>query len=148
MMDMERSTNALATKARSSPPVSLPEGVDAKLLRLGGGAAGRALLYVVCGGLNESVACVQSGDFSVTATRRSGSTPLTMVSCVVGEHQWPLAGDSPALRVGPRKFSFAFPGFFYGLALPEGCSDEEVEKLESILSTFCTYEDHAGEEGT
>ncbi|MQM06689.1 hypothetical protein Taro_039515 [Colocasia esculenta] len=143
-MDVERSTNALALKETGFPAVALPEGVDTELLRLGG-PTGPALLHVVCGSVNQCVACIQSGDLSVIAVRRSGS-PLSMVSCVVGDHQWPLAFDSPALRVGLRKFFFAFPGFFYGLALPEGSSDEDVERLETILKMFCTYENEAGEE--
>ncbi|MQL71760.1 hypothetical protein Taro_004067 [Colocasia esculenta] len=146
IMESSKSASDRKGKGVTEPRYSSVTGAVAELVRIGG-TAGHALLSIVCGRTSESVARVDSGDYSVVLIVRSGTNPLCLLSCVVGEHQWPLSRDSPVLRVGPRRFSFAFPGFFYGLTLPEGCFDEDVRKLEVILHTFCSYENHARERG-
>ncbi|CAA7395789.1 unnamed protein product [Spirodela intermedia] len=117
-------------------------GAESELLRIGG-RVGPAELAVVCGDANAAVARVDGGDFSLVAVTREG-TPLCLLACSVGDHRWLLARDSPVIRVGPRKFSFAFPGFFYGLSLPDGSFDRDVDRFELVLERFCTYQNHAG----
>lgn len=85
---------------------------------------------------------MRTGEFVVLVVTQPLS-PLSVAICMVGDHQWPVAKDCPVLRVGLRSFSFALPGFLYGLAFPESCSEEELKRVQGILMRFCAYENHS-----
>ncbi|KAL5992270.1 hypothetical protein ACLOJK_013186 [Asimina triloba] len=129
---MEEESSIIST-AESS--LRCPTGTDTVLVRVA--AAG---LWII--GHDQSAAIVIaicSGEFLVRVLSQSGSS-LSMAVCMVGDHQWPLAIDTPVLKVGPRRFSFALPGFFLGLALPDSCTGSDL-KLQGILMRFCAFED-------
>ncbi|CAL9136038.1 unnamed protein product [Musa textilis] len=119
------------------------KGADTELLAL---HSGSAELLLLCGERFDAVQAFRTGRLSLHMIRAKGN-PVCMVSCIVGDHQWMLAKDSLVLRVDPRKYVFAMPGFCYGLALPGSGSDHECRTLEEILARFCAYRDLEAEEG-
>ncbi|KAJ3705656.1 hypothetical protein LUZ61_009361 [Rhynchospora tenuis] len=98
-------------------------------------------LFVLCGERFDSVQSFRSGDFSVNMVRVNNSSPITMLTCMVGDHQWMLARDSLVASAGERRFVFALPGFFYGLELGSGELDQKYVTLERIFGRFCAYQD-------
>ena len=111
----------------------LAAGTESEMIRING-----TELYLMGG---ERIAIIRTGEFAVRVVKQSQS-PLSAAFCSVGDHQWPLGKDCPVLRVGLRRFSFALPGFFYGLALPENCSEDELKRLEETLMRFSCYGSH------
>ncbi|XP_078433561.1 uncharacterized protein LOC144704869 [Wolffia australiana] len=116
-------------------------GAESELLRIGR-RTGAAALFVLSGG-GAAAGCAAEGDFVLRTVTRAG-TPLAMLVCAVGEHGWILAADAAVVRVGPRKFAFAFPGFVYALSLPDGCFDHDVARFELVLERFSRYCNYAG----
>ncbi|CAL9169977.1 unnamed protein product [Musa hybrid cultivar] len=119
------------------------KGTDTELLAL---HSSSAELLLLCGERFDAVQAFRTGRLSLHMIRAKGN-PVCMVSCMVGDHQWMLAKDSLVLRVDPRRYVFAMPGFCYGLALLGSGSDNECRTLEEILARFCAYRDIAAEEG-
>ncbi|THU47088.1 hypothetical protein C4D60_Mb09t11820 [Musa balbisiana] len=119
------------------------KGTDTELLAL---HSSSAELLLLCGERFDAVQAFRTGRLSLHMIRAKGN-PVCMVSCMVGDHQWMLAKDSLVLRVDPRKYVFAMPGFCYGLALLGSGSDHECRTLDEILARFCAYRDIAAEEG-
>ncbi|XP_058084848.1 uncharacterized protein LOC131232555 isoform X1 [Magnolia sinica] len=112
-----------------------PTGTDTELIRIGG-----AELSLI--GHDRSINAIRSGEFTIRIIRQSIS-PLSAAICTVGEHQWPIAKDSPVLRVGPKRFCFTLPGFFYGLTFSDSCLEDDLKRLKGILMMFCSYEDNS-----
>ncbi|ONK60737.1 uncharacterized protein A4U43_C08F22030 [Asparagus officinalis] len=123
------------------------KGTDTQLLNIKSGAH-PTNLFILSGDRFEASKAFRAGDLSVRIIRLSGN-PVSMVTCMVGDHQWMLAKDSMVLRVGPRSFVFALPGLLYGLALPAGGQMEQrLEMLEEIFGSFCAYQDLVAKDGS
>ncbi|WOL19419.1 hypothetical protein Cni_G28217 [Canna indica] len=129
------------SKVRVGRTAEYRKGTDTELLVVSGGPTE---LLVLCGG--DAVKGFRVGRLSLHMIRVK-SSPVCMVSCMVGDHQWMLAKDSFVLRVAVRKYVFAMPGFCYGLALPASGADPDCRTLEEILMRFCSYRDLKGTEG-
>lgn len=97
-----------------------------------------AQLYLIDG---EETVIMQSGDFSLKLLKQTHS-PLAVVVANVGEVQWPVGKDAPALKVFHRRYTFALPGLVYGMILPESTSAEILQQLEIILAEYSTFETH------
>ncbi|KAK1302988.1 hypothetical protein QJS10_CPB12g01284 [Acorus calamus] len=89
-----------------------------------------------------AVMMMREGELRVHILKQTTS-PVALTVFMVGTHHWPAAKDTPAVRVGPRRFAFGLPGVLYGLELPEGCEEGVVGMVEGLLLRFCTYEDHS-----
>ncbi|XP_077214336.1 uncharacterized protein LOC143849171 [Tasmannia lanceolata] len=134
---MEEESSSMLLNVESV--VEFPTGTDTEMKRILG-----AELAVMGGGDSRAIS-IRAGEFAIRAVNQTES-PLFLTICLVDEHQWPVAKDSPVLRVGPRRFSFALPAFVYGLTLPESCSEGDLKKLEWILMKYSVYEDCSGKE--
>jgi hypothetical protein len=104
-------------------------------------------LFVLYGEKFDSVQAFRSGVFSVNMVRVKGTKPISMLTCMVGDHQWMLAKDSLVASVGERRFVFGLPGFFYGMELGHGEHDQKYETLGGIFARFCAYQDLTQMEG-
>ncbi|KAJ4760404.1 hypothetical protein LUZ62_070779 [Rhynchospora pubera] len=113
-------------------------GSSTELLAIGGNPT---TLFVLCGERFDSVQSFRSGDFSVNMVRVNNSSPITMLTCMVGDHQWMLARDSLVASAGERRFIFGLPGFFYGMELGSGELEQKYVTLERIFGRFCAYKD-------
>lgn len=98
-------------------------------------------LLVLCGDKVDSIQAFRSGDFSVNMVRVNSSKPISLLTCMVGDHQWMLAKDSLVASVGERRFLFGLPGFFYGMELGSGEQEQKYETLGGIFARFCAYQD-------
>lgn len=94
-------------------------------------------LFLIDG--EESV-LMQSGDL-VLVLQKQQRTPLAACVAMVGEVEWPVGKDAPVLRLADGRYSFALPGFAYGMVLPEGVPPELVRHLEQLLRVYATFED-------
>lgn len=97
-----------------------------------------ARLYLIDG--EESV-LMTSGEFSLKLLKQTYS-PLAVVVASVGEVQWPVGKDAPALKVWNRRYTFALPGLVYGLILPDTTPFSTLHHLETILAEYTTFETH------
>ncbi|KAJ3677312.1 hypothetical protein LUZ60_003036 [Juncus effusus] len=90
----------------------------------------------------------RSGNFSVHMVIINGSSkPVSMVNCMVGDHQWMLAEDSIVAFLGKRRFVFGLPGFMFGLELPLEGPQQKYAILQDIFAKFCAYHDLSNLEG-
>lgn len=105
-------------------------------------------LFVLCGDKFDSVQAFRLGDFSVNMVRVKTTKPISMLTCMVGDHQWMLAKDSLVASVGERRFVFGLPGFCYGMELGSGEQKQKYETLEGIFTRFCAYQDLTQIEGS
>ncbi|XP_008808187.2 uncharacterized protein LOC103720321 [Phoenix dactylifera] len=137
------SSQEAMSKLRVGRTTEYRMGTDTRLLTIDNGAT---KLFVLCTERFESALAFRSGDFSMHMIRVKGS-PMAMVICMVGDHQWMLAKDSLVLHIEARMFVFVLPGFLYGLALPNTASDHESRIVEEIFKRFCAYRDLAVKEG-
>ncbi|RWR93049.1 LOW QUALITY PROTEIN: hypothetical protein CKAN_02228100 [Cinnamomum micranthum f. kanehirae] len=128
---MDDETSSMSTV--ESTAAELAAGTESEMIRING-----TELYLMG---DERIAVIRTGEFAVRVVKQLQS-PLSAAFCIVGDHQWPLGKDCPVLRVGLRRFSFALPGFLYGLALPENCSEDELKRLEETLMRFSCYGSH------
>ncbi|KAI0499152.1 hypothetical protein KFK09_020054 [Dendrobium nobile] len=122
-------------------PHEQQEGSETELLRIAPADHQHSKLFVLCGDGFESSKVFRTGEFSARIIRVGGRRSVAMATCKVGDHQWMLAKDSMAVRVGDRAFVFALPGVLYGLSVPWECSDNVIRQLEEIFVSFCAYED-------
>eukprot|EP01018_Ginkgo_biloba_P038049 Gb_40006 [translate_table: standard] len=113
--------------------LEVPTGSENELLRIRG-----AQLCLIDG--EESV-IIQSGDFAFHVIKQTES-PLAATVGLVGDFQWPVGKDSPALKVGNKKYAFALPGLVYGLVLPANTPVEAVQSLEGLLQQYSTFEQY------
>lgn len=97
-----------------------------------------AQLYLIDG--EESV-LMQSGEFSLKLLKQTHS-PLAVVVANVGEVQWPVGKDAPALKVFHWRYTFALPGLVYGVVLPDSTSGVTIQQFETILAEYSTFETH------
>lgn len=132
---MDAETSSMLTVESAAELVA---GTETVMIRIEG-----TELYLM--GDGERISVVRTGEFALRVVKQAQSS-LLAAFCTVGDHQWPVGVDSPVLRVGLRRFSFALPGFVYGLTLPESCSDEQLKRLEETLMRFSTYETHSDQE--
>ncbi|CAK9857996.1 unnamed protein product [Sphagnum jensenii] len=89
----------------------------------------------------ESV-LMQKGDFSLRLVKQEHS-PLAAIVAAVGEVQWPIGKDAPALKVWNRHYTFALPGLMvYGLLFPAETPVEVLQQLEAVMNHYCTFEVH------
>lgn len=141
------SEDEAASKLRAWRTAEHRKGTDTELLTVTSSASHPTNLFVLCGDRFEASKAFWAGDFSVRIIRLSGN-PVSMVTCMVGDHQWMLAKDSMVLRVAARSFVFALPGLLYGLALPCGeLEKKQCRMLEEIFASFCAYQDLVGTNG-
>lgn len=114
--------------------LEVPTGSENELLRIRG-----AQLCLIDG--EESV-IIQSGDFAFHVIKQSQS-PLAAVVGLVGDFQWPVGKDSPVIKVGTKKYSFALSRLpVYGLVLPGNTPVEAEQSLEGLLQQYSTFETH------
>ena len=62
-----------------------------------------------------------------------------MITCTVGELQWPITKDAPVIRVHTRGFGFAMSGLLYGLQFSSSCQEAMMDTLETIFMKFADY---------
>ncbi|KAG6528295.1 hypothetical protein ZIOFF_010446 [Zingiber officinale] len=128
-------------KVRIGKTTTYRKGTDTELLAFGSEAAMAAKLLVLGDGGGGRRQVFRAGRLSVHMIRLA-SSPVCLVSCMVGDHQWTLARDAVVLRAAPSRYAFAMPGFCYGLSLP--CSGGAYEHeccrtLEEMLLRFCAF---------
>ncbi|XP_042404926.1 uncharacterized protein LOC121995183 [Zingiber officinale] len=129
------------SKVRIGRTTTYRKGTDTELIAVGSEAAMAAKLIVIGadGGSEGGRQVFRAGRLSVRMIRVA-SSPVCLVSCMVRDHQWTLAGDAVVLRVAPRMYVFPMPGFCYGLTLPcGGAYDDECRTLEEMLLRFCAF---------
>ncbi|KAG6524474.1 hypothetical protein ZIOFF_014383 [Zingiber officinale] len=129
------------SKVRIGKTTTYRKGTDTELLAFGSEAAMAAKLLVLGDGGGGRRQVFRAGRLSVHMIRVA-SSPVCLVSCMVGDHQWTLARDEVVLRAAPSRYAFAMPGFCYGLSLP--CSGgayehEYCRTLEEMLLRFCAF---------
>jgi spartin len=90
----------------------------------------------------EESVLMQKGDFSLRLVKQEHS-PLAAIVAAVGEVQWPIGKDAPALKVWNRHYTFALPGLMvYGLLFPAETPVEVLQQLEAVMNHYCTFEVH------
>ncbi|KAJ1289462.1 hypothetical protein BS78_02G166100 [Paspalum vaginatum] len=120
-------------------------GVETELLSVDGGAA--VSLFVLCGDRFDDAQLFRSGPLALRMARVDGH-PVSVASCAVGDHQWMLARDALAARVGARSFVFELPGFFYAVLVPPAPdADSKCATMADIFSRFCAYHDLSAADG-
>ncbi|PKA60496.1 hypothetical protein AXF42_Ash017902 [Apostasia shenzhenica] len=134
----EDATNKLRARMASD---GSPRGTDTELIAISGAQPSK--LFALCGDRFGCSRAFRAGKFSVRVIGLAGGCHVAMAICVVEDHQWMLARDSMALRVGERAFVFALPGVLYGLSLPDGCSEAELERLEETFARYSAYQNLA-----
>lgn len=90
----------------------------------------------------EESVLMQKGDFSLRLVKQEHS-PLAAIVAAVGEVQWPIGKDAPALKVWNRHYTFALPGLMvYGLLFPAETPVEVLQQLEAVMNHYCTFAVH------
>uniref|UniRef100_A0A0D9XD30 Uncharacterized protein n=1 Tax=Leersia perrieri TaxID=77586 RepID=A0A0D9XD30_9ORYZ len=117
-----------------------------------GGSSTPVSLFVLCGDRFEAARLFRSGGLSVRMARVEGY-PVSMASCVVGDHHWMLSRDALVARLDALVFVFEMPGFFYAVVVPpDAGGDRKCATLAEIFLRFCSYHDlsttHQGEDET
>lgn len=74
-------------------------------------------------------------EFVINLVMASMDRALVTCVCMVNQLQWPIAKDSPIIRVGQRSFVLGFPGLLYGLQLVSCCEPHVIDSLSSSLAT-------------
>ncbi|CAM6109295.1 unnamed protein product [Calypogeia fissa] len=109
----------------------MPSGTESELLRIGG-----AQLYLL-----DEVESVRmgTGDFALIMMVQANTRLATLVA-QVAEFQWPIGKDAPVLQIANLRYTFAMPGLLYGLILPDSTALDLVQRFESYLRHYCTFE--------
>lgn len=91
----------------------------------------------------EATRFVRLGQFMVKMMIQGMETRpnILMCVCMVGDLQWPLAKDSPVIRVGHRSFAFAMPGLLYGVQFSPTCNFDLIHSLLPVFRKFGYYKD-------
>lgn len=80
-------------------------------------------------------------EFVINLVMASMDRALVTCVCMVNQLQWPIAKDSPIIRVGQRSFVLGFPGLLYGLQLVSCCEPHVIDSLETVFIKFGHYKD-------
>ncbi|CAM6086983.1 unnamed protein product [Calypogeia fissa] len=109
----------------------MPTGTESELVRIGG-----AQLYLL-----DEVESVRMGTgFFALIMIVHANTHLAALVAQVAEFQWPIGKDAPVLKIANLRYTFAMPGLVYGLILPDNTTLEQVQRFESYLRQYCTFE--------
>ncbi|BFI25559.1 spartin [Marchantia polymorpha subsp. ruderalis] len=111
--------------------VDMPTGTETELLRISG-----AQLFLLDG--EESVR-MGVGNFALMMTVQA-QTPLAAMVAQVADVQWPVGKDGPVLKLANYRYTFSIPGLLYGVILPKDVSKELIQKFESLMQQYCTFE--------